>query len=66
VKSRFYPQAEAELNEAVDYYDGCQEGLGLEFAKIVYAATKNICQYPQTVIRRPLTSTVSIFARGTT
>jgi hypothetical protein len=46
VKYRFHPQAEAELNEAVDYYDGCQEGLGLEFAKVVYAAIENICQYP--------------------
>ena len=46
MKSRFHPQAEVELNEAVDYYDGCQEGLGLEFAKVVYAAIENICQYP--------------------
>jgi hypothetical protein len=46
VKYRFHPQAEAELNEAVDYYDACQEGLGLEFAKVVYAAIENICQYP--------------------
>ena len=46
MKYRFHPQAEAELNEAVDYYDGCQEGLGLEFAKEVYAAIETVCRYP--------------------
>jgi hypothetical protein len=25
--------AERELNEAIDYYNECQNGLGLEFAK---------------------------------
>jgi len=29
----FHPDAESKLNEAVDYHNGCQEGLGLEFAK---------------------------------
>jgi hypothetical protein len=33
MKYRFHPDAEAELHEAVDYYDACEEGLGLEFAK---------------------------------
>jgi hypothetical protein len=42
----FHPEAEAELNDAVDYYDECQEGLGLEFAKEVYAAIESICEFP--------------------
>ncbi len=46
MKCHFHPDAETELNEAVDYYDQCQEGLGLEFAKTVYAAIENICRYP--------------------
>lgn len=46
MKYHFHPAAETELNEAVDYYDECQEGLGLEFAKAVYAAIENICRYP--------------------
>ncbi len=46
MKYRFHPEAEVELNEAVDYYDECQEGLGLEFAKAVYSAIKNICDFP--------------------
>jgi hypothetical protein len=37
MKYRFHPEAEAELNEAVDYYDACQEGLGLEFAREIHA-----------------------------
>ncbi len=46
MKYRFHPGAEAELNDAVDYYDECQEGLGLEFAREVYAAIESICEFP--------------------
>jgi len=46
MKVRFHPEAEVELNDAVDYYDGCQQGLGLEFGKEVYATVQNICQFP--------------------
>jgi len=43
----FHPDARAELNEAVDYYDGCQPGLGSEFAREVYVAIQNILIYPE-------------------
>lgn len=43
---RFHPEAEIELNEAVDYYDGCQNGLGLEFADEVRAVIETICRFP--------------------
>ena len=46
MKYRFHPEAEAELNGAVDYYDACQEGLGLSFAREVHAAIDNICGFP--------------------
>ena len=46
MKYRFHPEAEAELNDAVDYYDACQEGLGLEFAREVHSAIENICDFP--------------------
>lgn len=46
MKFRFHPEAEAELNEAVDYYDGCRDGLGLEFANEVFEAIENICRFP--------------------
>jgi plasmid stabilization system protein ParE len=42
----FHPEAEAELNDAVDYYEHCQEGLGLEFAKEVESAIQTICRFP--------------------
>ena len=46
MKYRFHPEAEAELNDAVDYYDACQKGLGLEFAREVHIAIKSICDFP--------------------
>ena len=42
----FHPDAESELNEAVDYYNRCQEGLGLEFAKEIHSTIQNICSFP--------------------
>jgi plasmid stabilization system protein ParE len=46
MKYRFHPEAESELNEAVDYYDACQEGLGLEFAREIHATIENIREFP--------------------
>jgi hypothetical protein len=46
MKYRFHPQAESELNEAVDYYDACLEGLGLELAWEIHATIDNICEFP--------------------
>lgn len=43
----FHPDAENELNEAIAYYNGCQNGLGLEFAKEVYLAIQNILSFPR-------------------
>ena len=43
----FHPEAKAELNEAVDYYDGCQSGLGLVSAREVQTAIQNILGYPE-------------------
>jgi hypothetical protein len=33
----FHPEAEAELDKAVEYYEQRQQGLGLEFVEEVYA-----------------------------
>ncbi|GKT10532.1 type II toxin-antitoxin system RelE/ParE family toxin [Desulforhabdus sp. TSK] len=46
MRYRFAPEAEAELNEAVNYYEECQDGLGLAFAGEVHAAIENICRFP--------------------
>lgn len=46
MKFSFHPAAEKELNDAVDYYNECQSGLGLEFAKEIYHTIQNILSYP--------------------
>lgn len=42
----FHPDAEAEFDEAIHYYEGCQADLGLQFAKEVYATIARIIAYP--------------------
>jgi hypothetical protein len=42
----FHPAAETELNQAVDYYDECQRGLGLEFLKEIYRTVQSILAFP--------------------
>ena len=43
----FHPEAEAELFEAIDYYEGCQEGLGLDFAREVHETIGRAVDYPK-------------------
>lgn len=43
----FHPAAEEELNMAIAYYNQCQDGLGLEFAREAYWAIQNIITFPQ-------------------
>ncbi|HEX9973145.1 MAG TPA: type II toxin-antitoxin system RelE/ParE family toxin [bacterium] len=47
MKYRFHPSAKVELNEAIDYYECRQAGLGEEFAKEVYSAIHRVRQYPE-------------------
>ena len=46
MKFLFHPEAEQELNQAVDYYNNCQPSLGLDFLREVYISIKNILAYP--------------------
>jgi plasmid stabilization system protein ParE len=46
MKFYFHPDAEAEFDTAVEYYEQFQEGLGLEFAEEIYATISRIIQYP--------------------
>lgn len=46
MKYSFHPAAEKELTEAVAYYNDCQIGLGLEFAKEIYHTIHNILLFP--------------------
>ncbi len=42
----FHPEAKKELLDAVDYYESCSEGLGLEFSNDIYATIQRIINYP--------------------
>ena len=42
----FHPDAEAELNAAINYYETCKIDLGLEFAGEVYKTIQRILEYP--------------------
>jgi hypothetical protein len=42
----FHPEAEAEFKETIAYYETCDAGLGLDFAKEVYSAVQNVVDYP--------------------
>lgn len=43
----FYPNAETELNEAIQYYEEIEPGLGYDFAVEVYAAVQRAVAYPR-------------------
>jgi len=42
----FHDLAQAEFDSAVQYYDDCRRGLGMEFAKQVHATIARIIKYP--------------------
>lgn len=42
----FHPEAEAEFNETIDYYEDHELGLGYDFSIEVRAAIQNIISYP--------------------
>lgn len=43
----FHPEAELEFGRAVDYYEQCQPGLGLDFAQEVHGTIARICSFPE-------------------
>lgn len=46
MKYSFHDEAEKELNDAIDYYNECQDGLGFEFVEEVYSSIQNILLFP--------------------
>lgn len=42
----FHPDAELELNEAIEWYETREPGLGLDFAAQVYAAVQRAFAFP--------------------
>ena len=47
MKFLFPPEAEEEFNLAIDYYEGCAEGLGADFAVEVYSSIERIIAHPK-------------------
>ncbi|MBN2188967.1 MAG: type II toxin-antitoxin system RelE/ParE family toxin [Chitinispirillaceae bacterium] len=43
----FHPEAQRELDGAIDYYESCAPGLGLEFAEETYGAIQRILLFPK-------------------
>ena len=43
----FHPEAEKEFLEAIDYYEGREENLGLDFAVEVYGAINRAAEHPK-------------------
>ncbi len=43
----FHPEAEAEFNEAIDYYEEIESGLGYDFALEVYSAINRSVEFPK-------------------
>ncbi|MBC8493254.1 MAG: type II toxin-antitoxin system RelE/ParE family toxin [Candidatus Thioglobus sp.] len=43
----FHPEAEIELNKAIDYYENIYSDLGLDFANEVYVAIQRSMSLPE-------------------
>jgi plasmid stabilization system protein ParE len=43
----FHEDADKEFERAVEYYEECRAGLGLEFAQEIYAAIDRAVQFPK-------------------
>jgi len=42
----FHPEAEKEFLHSISYYEDCEPGLGIDFAREVQASIKNAIDYP--------------------
>lgn len=42
----FHPEAKDEFNEAIEYYENCEPGLGYDFSIEVLASIGNVVNYP--------------------
>ena len=42
----FHPDAEEEFNSVIDYYEGCQKNLGLDFAYEVHQTIQRVLEFP--------------------
>ena len=44
----FHPQAQVEFEQVIEYYEGCQDGLGYDFAIEIHDTIQNIVNFPCT------------------
>ena len=42
----FHPEAKSEFNSAIEYYENCRSGLGLDFAEETYSTIQRILRFP--------------------
>lgn len=42
----FHPEADEEFNEAIDYYENNEPGLGYDFSIEVHSSIQNIVNFP--------------------
>jgi len=42
----FHPEAEQEFNQAIDFYEDKEKGLGRDFAIEIYSTVERILTYP--------------------
>ena len=47
MKFTFHPEARAELNHSVDFYEARQAKLGLEFLEELYSTIQRIIEFPK-------------------
>ena len=47
MKYEFHPDAEIEFNNAIEYYEEMESGLGYDFAVEVYAAIQRTIAFPK-------------------
>lgn len=47
MKYTFHPEAETEFNEAIEFYEERDEGLGYDFAVEVYSAVERVLAHPK-------------------
>ena len=52
MKFYFHEYVETEFDRAVEYYEDCRYGLGIDFAQEVYATIDRIIQYPDSWVAR--------------
>lgn len=46
MKYSFHPEAKIEFFEAINYFEECSQGLGLDFSREIFSAIQRIIRFP--------------------